>query len=112
MAHIDYRVGGKNPDEAEQPRLRTDARYAKVPAVDVDGPLNHHPGECGRWVYRPKDAHPHPGTMEGCREPVRSMGFRPAFGKRRVRFYSCDEHVEGLETLRPVNRERPCGSSA
>lgn len=80
MAHIEYRVGGKNPDEAEQPRLRTDARYAKVPAVDVDGPLNHHPGECGRWVYRPKDAHPHPGTMEGCREPVRSMGYRAAFG--------------------------------
>jgi len=57
----------------------------------------------GRWVYRPKDASLHPGTMEVFSQPVRWMGYRPVFGKRRVRFYSCDDRADGLETLRPVN---------
>jgi hypothetical protein len=32
------------------------------------------------------------------------MGFRAAFGRPRVRFYSCERHTEGLEELRTVNR--------
>ena len=72
----------------------------------VDGPISNSPGSCWQWVYRPKDAVIHPGTMEGCPQPVRWVGFRAAFGKRRVRFYACDAHTEGLEDLRPVDRRQ------
>lgn len=62
---------------------RSTGRSELIVAKVADGPLNQHPGECWRWVYRGADAHPHPGTVEPCRAPVRWMGFAAAFGSPR-----------------------------
>lgn len=45
-----------------------------------------------------------PNHPTPCREPVTWMGFRPAFGKPKVRFYTCEKHRDELTDLRPVNR--------
>jgi hypothetical protein len=43
------------------------------------------------------------GSPTDCTEPVRWMG-RAMVGKSRMRLWSCEGHVEGLEERRPVNR--------
>lgn len=59
------------------------------------------PGICWRMVSRGPGFRT--GSPTDCPEPVRWMG-RAMVGKRRMRLWSCDGHVEGLEQLRPVNR--------
>jgi hypothetical protein len=61
------------------------------------------PGICWRMVSRQGWRK---GSPMDCPEPVRWMG-RTMVGKKRMRLYSCDGHVEGLEDVRalgPVHR--------
>jgi hypothetical protein len=60
------------------------------------------PGRCFRMVsiatgYRI-------GSPTDCPEPVRWVGNRQV-GKKRMRLWSCQGHVEGLESVRPISKE-------
>jgi len=59
------------------------------------------PGQCFRMVSQP------PGYQAGsptdCLEPVVWIG-RRMVGKKRMRLWSCEGHVDGLEDLRPVGK--------
>ena len=57
-------------------------------------------GQCWRMVSRGPGFRM--GSPTDCPEPVRWMG-RALVGKRRMRLWSCEGHVQGLEDLHRVN---------
>jgi hypothetical protein len=57
------------------------------------------PGQCWRMVSRP--AGYRVDTPSDCLQPVKWIGRRQV-GKKRMRLWSCEGHVEGLEDLRPI----------
>jgi hypothetical protein len=59
------------------------------------------PGQCWRMVSRGPGYRM--GSPTDCSEPVRWMG-RAIVGKKRMRLWSCEGHIEGLESVRPVNQ--------
>ena len=57
-------------------------------------------GQCWRMVSRGSGFRM--GSPTDCPEPVRWTG-RAMVGRKRMRLWSCEGHVQGLEDLRRVN---------
>ena len=63
-------------------------------------------GKCWRMVYTASDAPPAPRDGDPMPEPHPMDGLIPgADTAKRVKDYSQDEHVKGLEIVRPVHRQ-------
>jgi hypothetical protein len=60
------------------------------------------PGICWRMVSREGWRK---GSPMDCPEPVKWMG-RAMVGKKRMRLWSCDGHLEGLEDLRSLTHRQ------
>ena len=83
--------------------------WAPVTIPFYRGPVEHYanavraePGLCWRMVSRGPGFRV--GSPTDCPEPVRWMG-RAMVGKRWMRLFSCDGHLEDLEDVRPVLKE-------
>jgi hypothetical protein len=65
---------------------------------DADG-VRAEAGQCWRMVLRNEDTRP--GTRSGCPAPALWIG-TAVVDSARMRLWSCQAHIEGLEDLRPV----------
>src|SRR5664280_719134 len=68
-----------------------------VPLEHYANAVRAEPNRCWRMASRPPG--PQVGSPADCEEPVRRVG-RAVVGRRRMRMWSCDGHVEGLDDLR------------